>query len=103
MMQQSAGTVVSAPERAQHRRILIVTHGYPPAQANGAELQAQRKAAWWHARGHIVRVLAADPQPATCLPFGVMEEREELVEGVPVRRVRIAVPDSTRPLRETYD
>ena len=90
-------------EHAPSRRMLIVTHGYPPAQTNGAELQAQRKAAWWHAHGYSVCVLAADPQPATRVPFDTLEEREELVEGIPVRRLRIAVPDSTRSLRETYD
>jgi glycosyltransferase involved in cell wall biosynthesis len=102
-MQQLANIVESAPERAQCRRMLIVTHGYPPAQTNGAELQAQRKVAWWHARGHVVRVLAADPQPATLQPFDTIEEREDLVDGIPVRRLRVAVPDSTRSLRETYD
>ncbi|HEU5328525.1 MAG TPA: glycosyltransferase [Thermomicrobiales bacterium] len=103
MMQQAASTVVCAPDGGGRRRMLIVTHGYPPAQTNGAELQAQRKVAWWHARGHVVRVLAADPQPATNQPFDTLAEREEVVDGIPVRRLRVAVPDSTRSLRETYD
>src|SRR5690349_19461931 len=84
------------------RRILVVVHGYPPHQATGAELQARRKARWWHQRGHHVSVLAADPQPRTVLPFGRIEERTDEVDGIVVRRVRFAVPDATRPLQETF-
>src|SRR5437868_1163387 len=94
-----------APEAGAHtspRRILIVVHGYPPHQATGAEVQARRKARWWHRRGHQVSVLAADPQSPTLLPFGRSEESVEEDEGIAVRRVRFAVPDATRPLQETF-
>lgn len=85
------------------RRILLVVHGYPPHQATGAEVQARRKARWWHERGHDVSVLAADPQPAAHWPFGEAAESVGEVDGVTVRRVRFAVPDATRSLRETFD
>lgn len=84
------------------RRILIVVHGYPPDQATGAEVQARRKAHWWHQCGHHVSVLAADPQPPSILPFGAIEERVDEVDGISVRRVRYTVPDATRSLQETF-
>ncbi len=86
----------------QPRHILLITHGYPPWQANGAELQAHRKARWWQTHGCEVRVLAADPRPATVIPFGQVETTEHEVDGIAVCRARFAVPDATRPLGETY-
>jgi glycosyltransferase involved in cell wall biosynthesis len=88
---------------AMPRRMLLVAHGYPPAQANGAEAQLRRKARWWAARGHDVRIVAADPQPSSSMPFGYLERREEFVDELPVTRLRIAVPDASRGLRETYE
>lgn len=94
--------LVSAQRDSAPRRILIVVHGFPPLQNSGAELQAYRKARWWQARGHQVRVLAADPRSAREISFGEVEEHDEVVDGIDVRRVRIAVPDATRPVAETY-
>jgi glycosyltransferase involved in cell wall biosynthesis len=87
---------------ARPRRILVVVHGFPPRQNSGAELQAYRKARWWHARGHLVSVLAADPQPAADWPFGRIDEAVESLDGMTVRRVRLTAPDATRPLWETF-
>lgn len=84
------------------QRILLVVHGYPPHQTMGAELQAQRKAHWWQAQGRQVDVLAADPQPAATWGFDRVEEACEEIEGIAVTRVRFAVPDATRSLRDTY-
>ena len=82
--------------------ILLVVHGYPPQQATGAEVQARRKARWWHEHGYRVSVLAADPQSAAHYPFGQSDEHDAYLDGIWIRRLRFAVPDATRPLAETF-
>lgn len=86
----------------EQRRILIVSHGYPPRQQNGGELHVQRKARWWTRRGHIVRVVAADAVRADSVPFGASELTVEEVDGIEVHRLRFAVPDASRPFLDTY-
>ena len=88
---------------SQPRRMLLVAHGYPPAQMSGAEAQLRRKARWWAARGHDLRIVAADPRPARRLPFGRVTVDEEILDDIPVVRVSLAVPDASRSVVETYD
>lgn len=85
------------------RRILVVTHGYPPLQIYGAELQIKRKVDWWHQRGYQVQVLSADAQQPGVFPFDTLERHEDVVDGVPIVRYRFAAPDASRPLVETFD
>jgi glycosyltransferase involved in cell wall biosynthesis len=84
------------------RRILVVTHGYPPLQNNGAELHIQRKVRWWTERGHLVRVAAADAVPAEIMPFESSVQTVDMVDSVEVHRIRFAVADASRPLLDTY-
>lgn len=95
-------TITTIERSTPARRILLVVHGYPPQQTMGAEMQARRKACWWQAQGHQVAILTVDPQSAEQLPFGQIEERFEEVDGLEVCRVRVAVPDATQSLRDTY-
>lgn len=83
-------------------RILVVAHGYPPNQMAGAEQQMRRKVRWWNEHGHTVRVVAADPKLSIEEPFGRIDHTRDEVDGVRVDRLRFAVADGTRPLRDTY-
>jgi glycosyltransferase involved in cell wall biosynthesis len=93
---------VSKGDDVLRLRILVVGHGYPPNQMAGAEQQMRRKVAWWQRHGHTVQVLAADPRLSNEIPFGQLESSSDEVDGVPVRRLRFAVADSTRALVDTY-
>ena len=83
-------------------RILVVAHGYPPNQMAGAEQHMRRKVRWWRQHGHSVRVVTADPHLSREVPFGLIERLLDQMDGVDVYRLRFAVADGTRPLRETY-
>lgn len=90
------------PDEPPTRRILIITHGFPPNQTGGAELQSWLKARWWLARGHSVRVIAADPQAPGTMTFDQVDCSDELMDNVSLLRVRFVAPDASRPLRETF-
>jgi len=83
-------------------RILLVTHGYPPFQTGGAELQAQRKARWWSERGDHVRVLTADTRPEQAPPFGSVVRSEDRDGGVSICRLRFRAPDGTQAFADTF-
>jgi glycosyltransferase involved in cell wall biosynthesis len=89
--------------RQHSRRMLVVAHGYPPLQSHGGELHIQRKVNWWHALGHDVRVITADPQVAGGITFDQIEESNDLVDGIPVLRLKVAAPDATQPLSHTFN
>lgn len=80
----------------------MVTHGYPPRQGNGAEIQLHRKNRWWQSRGHTIRVVAADPVSSGAMAAGEMLETPDEIDDIDVLRLTFAAPDHTRPFRETY-
>ena len=84
------------------RRMLVFAHGYPPLQASGAELHIARKVEWWHAHGHQVEVVAVDPQPSASMAPDIIDYSVDSRHGVPVHRLRLAVPDASRPVRDTF-
>ena len=96
--------VVSTQSRSPltGRRILIVSHGYPPLQATGAELQIKRKADWWRAHGNTVRVITADPYLSQIDDGDQIEESAEELDGISMNRVRFRAPDGQDPLEPTY-
>lgn len=96
------GDITTASIGRPAARILLVTHGYPPHQTGGAELQAQRKARWWSERGDVVRVLAADANPEHAPPVGTLEQFEDQDGPVTISRLRFRAPDGKRPFPETF-
>jgi glycosyltransferase involved in cell wall biosynthesis len=82
---------------ARPLRLLVVVHGYPPAEHAGAELCAHWLARALIDRGHDVRVFARTGDPN--LPE--LSLVHEQVDGVPVTRLRTA-PDRATSLRATY-
>jgi glycosyltransferase involved in cell wall biosynthesis len=91
-----------APRGADRHRLLIVAHGYPPRQNSGAEVRARRKARWWSENGHDVCVVAADPQPRGATRHGEFVLSIDEVDGIPVHRIRFAVPDAASSLDESF-
>jgi rhamnosyltransferase len=77
-------------------RIGIVVHGYPPVEAAGVELVAKEQADALVARGHEVRVFARAYAPE----LAQASTWDEVVDGVPVRRVVNNYP--VRPLFHEY-
>lgn len=64
-------------------KILIVSNGYPPASYGGVEVYSYDLARELRERGHEVRVFCRVSDPST--PDGTV--REDVVEGVTVRRI----------------
>lgn len=93
---------MNAVKTSDRWHILVFANGYPPRQIAGAEQQIARKARWWAAKGHRVTVFAADPYLAQHAADEVRQEEVELVDGIPVHRIRFAAPDASRPLSETF-
>lgn len=77
-------------------RVLLVCDAYPMHPGDRSAASARAKVWEWRARGHEVRVLAADPQPPGSLSPGYLEVEEGWVEGVPVHQVRFAPPGRPR-------
>lgn len=90
------------PQLETSWRILVVAHGYPPAQITGAEQQMRRKVNWWREHGHTLSVVAADPRLAPDWPFDRIEASTDLVDDIEIHRLRFAVADASRTLEETY-
>lgn len=81
--------------------ILLAVHHYPPLHTMGAEQRAQRTARALIARGHNVRVLCVeriDQGNEHGLSF-----RDEIVDGVPVRRMSFNLSRTPDPIRFEYD
>ena len=78
-------------------RILQVVHGYPPLEQAGAELCCAFLSQEFQRLGHQVQVLAR----TGAADLGAYEFREEVVDGVPVRRLRTPTAEADS-LRATY-
>jgi glycosyltransferase involved in cell wall biosynthesis len=81
-------------------RVLIVVHGFPPQQSGGAERRAARTARGLLARGHMVRVLAAD---SLIDPQAVAYAEDMDHEGTPVRRLYLNRSTGAAGFRRAYD
>lgn len=81
-------------------RILIVSHGYPPNKAAGAELRAERTARGLIARGHDVAVIAVESTQHTSRDF---EWVDQVQDGVYVRRLFYDLGSNPDPFRASYD
>jgi glycosyltransferase involved in cell wall biosynthesis len=69
-------------------RILLVSHGYPPRELGGVELQTAAIARGLAAAGHDVQVLAAAPERN-----GTFRIADEIDGDVQVRRLHVPIGD----------
>lgn len=83
-------------------KIVIAIHHFPPQRTAGAELQAYRTARALQERGHEVFVVCVDAEAAVG-PGERFTWRDELVDGIPVRRLRFSFDDAPEPLLWEYD
>ncbi|MCK6505575.1 glycosyltransferase, partial [Myxococcota bacterium] len=94
-------TAPHPPPDARPLRLLLVAHGYPPAEAAGTEQHVAAVAGLLRARGHRVEVLAATRDPAR-RQYEVVREEDEagvvvhrVVQNLPVRPLARAERDAT--------
>jgi glycosyltransferase involved in cell wall biosynthesis len=82
-------------------KIVVAVHHFPPHYTSGAELRAYRTAVWLREYGHDVYVIcieAIDVGDGRGLTF-----RDELYDGLPVRRLSFNLAAAPDPFRWTYD
>jgi len=82
-------------------KIVMAIHHFPPRCTGGAELRAYRTATWLQHHGHDVYVIcieAIDVGDGRGLTF-----RDELYDGLPVRRLSFSLAAAPDPFRWTYD
>lgn len=79
-------------------RILLGSHGFPPNQAAGAEWRTYRTARWLMEHGHTVQVIAVDQVGRS--PLDQVEVIDELVDGIPVRRLSYSLDQTAGTLAE---
>lgn len=80
-------------------RILLATHFYPPGHIGGTEVLTAALAQHLQAAGHRVQVVCAEDWDTA--PSHVIQAADEVVAGVPVRRLRFnwqKAPDVFRAL-----
>lgn len=81
-------------------RLLLAVHHFPPRYTYGAELQAFRTARELVARGHEVLVVCVEEVRSGS---GELRWRDETYQGIPVRRLTLAVPSGPDAARWEYD
>ncbi|HID62389.1 MAG TPA: glycosyltransferase [Anaerolineae bacterium] len=81
-------------------RILIAVHHFPPNHIGGAEWQAYRIAHWLKENGHEVRVICVESD--TYGEAGQLEHKDDLYDGIPVRRLFFNLPLSPDPFRWSF-
>lgn len=81
-------------------RILIAVHHYPPQRIGGAELVAQRQARWLIRQGVESRVVFVES-----VSYGATRVtwQDDILDGVPVRRLNLQYPDATAALRAAFE
>jgi len=81
-------------------RLLLAVHHFPPRYTYGAELQAFRTARELVARGHEVLVLCVEDVTSGS---DELRWRDETYQGIPVRRLTLALPSGPDAVRWEYD
>jgi len=82
-------------------KLLFVLHQFLPRYVTGTEQYVRSLALGLRSRGHDVRVLAVEPQLHLLAPDRAWLESDEVVDGIPVRR--IGVHHELVPNRELLD
>ena len=82
-------------------KIIIAVHHFPPKYTSGAELRAFRTAQALQKRGYEVRAVCVENIDKG--PDGGVTWRDEIYDGVPVRRLSFNLESAPDPFRWSYD